>query len=119
MPWIRPGSRALAFLVVTGDPRLATRLRISLPSPRRARIRSLQASAVADVLHQAAPKREQRKREKNDGLLMTKMMDQLRVGFFGTPKYCASYELWYYLNLGAKIQTNVFYLLLLLSFNII
>ena len=53
-PWIRPGSRASAFLVVTGDPRRAARLRIRLPSPCRARIRPLQSSSTAPVLHRAA-----------------------------------------------------------------
>jgi hypothetical protein len=40
------GSCAPAFLVVTGDPRLAARLRIRLPSPCDARIRPLQAPAA-------------------------------------------------------------------------
>ena len=41
LPWIRPGSRAPAFLVVTGDPRLSAGLRIRHPSPCRPRIRPL------------------------------------------------------------------------------
>lgn len=42
MPWMRPGSRAPAFLVIIGDSRLAAHLWIRLPSTCHGWIRPLQ-----------------------------------------------------------------------------
>ena len=69
-------------------------LRVQLPKTTRAfwqKVRDGEPERLNPCFIITSTNARALQREKNDGLLMTKMMDQLRVGFFGTPVRDMSY----------------------------